>query len=251
MLVVLLASVAAAFVLSAAGTRLAIAISRKLRFVDQPGLEAHKQQQQAVPYGGGIAMAFALTVALVICGQLSGSVPGMDVMLDHAHVRPIYIGAAVLLVVGLIDDRRPLPAWMKLALQGAVAAAVVPTADLGIDSLQRWPLASYGLAWLWMVLITNAFNLLDHADGLSASVAVISLTVLLGGSLMDGDLQLGALWLSLIGVLLGFLVWNLPPARVYMGDAGSLPLGFLVAAGTLSVTFWPSTADSSPLAVLS
>jgi UDP-GlcNAc:undecaprenyl-phosphate GlcNAc-1-phosphate transferase len=217
---VLLASVVSAFLLSLIGTRLAITLAARLRFVDQPGSEAHKQQTQAVPYGGGVAMAVALTVGVISYHYLAGVVIGMEQLLNHANAVPIYLGAAALLVVGLIDDRKPLRASVKLILQAAVAAAVVPTADLGIDSLQRWPLAQYGLAWLWLVMITNAFNLLDHADGLSGSVAVVSLCVLLGSSLLDNDLQLAALWLVLIAVLLGFLVWNLPPAKVYMGDAG-------------------------------
>jgi UDP-GlcNAc:undecaprenyl-phosphate GlcNAc-1-phosphate transferase len=251
MFTILLGSVAAAFVLSVVGTRVAIALAPRLRFVDQPGAEAHKQQQEAVPYGGGIAMAIALAVGLIACAQLSVNVPGMEPMLDRAHLWPIYAGALALLGVGLIDDRRPLPARAKLIIQMGVAAAVVPSADLGIDSLQDYPALAYGLAWLWLVMITNAFNLLDHADGLSASVAIVSITVLLALSLMDGDLRLAALWLTLIAVLLGFLVWNLPPAKVYMGDAGSLPLGFLIGAGTLSVTFWPSGTDANRMAVLS
>ncbi len=255
MFVALLVSIGAAFVLSLAGTRLAMALAGRMAFVDQPGLEAHKQQAHAVPYGGGLAMGVALAVGLVTCHYLElflpAGLPGMDEILDHAHIMPIYVGAVVLLFTGLYDDHRPMRAWMKLGIQAAVAAAVIPAADLQIDSLQHHPWLAYGLSWLWMVLITNAFNLLDHADGLSASVALVSITVLLSGSLMDGDLQLAALWMVLIAVLLGFLVWNLPPARVYMGDAGSLPLGFLVAAGTLSVTFWPSGAGGSPLAVFS
>lgn len=248
---VLLVTMASAFVLSLLGTRLAIALAPRLRFLDRPGSEAHKQQAEAVPYGGGVAMGVALAVALGASQVLSATVPGMEDTLAPGWLTPIFVGAGVLLLVGLIDDRRPLPAWFKLLAQGAVAAAVVPTAQLPIDSLAAWPVLAYGLAWLWMVMITNAFNLLDHADGLSASVATVSIAVLLGGSLLDGDLRLAALWLSLIAVLLGFLVWNLPPARVYMGDAGSMPLGFLVAAGTLSVTFWPSAAGGTPLAVLS
>src|SRR6185369_15720094 len=81
-----------------------------------------------------------------------------------------------------------------------------------IHSLQEYPVLAYGLAWFWMVLVTNAYNLLDHADGLSGTVAVISASVLLSGSLMADDLSLAVLWLALIATLGGFLVFNPPPA---------------------------------------
>ncbi len=250
-LILILATAGGAFLLSLIGTRVAMVLAGRMRFVDQPGAEAHKLQARAVPYGGGIAMGIALAAGLIACYRLRANLPGMETVLDHGNLVPIYLGAGALLVLGLIDDRRPVRAWVKLLIQAVVAAAVVRAADLPIDSLHRFPWLAYGIAWMWMMLITNAFNLLDHADGLSGSVALVSITVLLSGSLMAGDQQLAALWILLIAVLLGFLVWNLPPARVYMGDAGSLPLGFLVAAGTLSVTFWPSDAGGSHLAVLS
>ncbi|MBA2479627.1 MAG: undecaprenyl/decaprenyl-phosphate alpha-N-acetylglucosaminyl 1-phosphate transferase [Planctomycetes bacterium] len=249
----ILLTAGAVFLLSMIATRAAIMLANRLRFVDRPGAEAHKQQARAVPYGGGAAMGIALAAGLLACHLLRSHIPGTDAgaPLDHGSLIPIYVGALVLLVLGLVDDRKPVPAGLKLAVQAIVAGGVVWTADLQVDSLQSQPWLAYGLAWVWMVLITNAFNLLDHADGLSASVAIVSIVVLLSGALMAGDLQLAALWILLIAVLLGFLVWNLPPARVYMGDAGSLPLGFLIGAGTLSVTFWPSAAGGSSLAVLS
>jgi UDP-GlcNAc:undecaprenyl-phosphate GlcNAc-1-phosphate transferase len=252
MIPVILIAAAAVFILSMIGTRVAITLSHRLRFMDKPGSEAHKQQKMAVPYGGGLAMALALGAGMVFFDLVSDPTfpSATGETLKHGSLLPIYLGAAVLLVVGLIDDRKPLSAKMKLLAQLSVAAVVVPTAHLGINSLGHHPLLAMGLAWVWMVGVTNAFNLLDHADGLSASVAVVSTAVLLSGTIMAGDLQLSALWAMLIATLLGFLVWNLPPAKVYMGDAGSMPLGFLVAAGTLSVTFWPSAQGGSHLAVL-
>jgi UDP-GlcNAc:undecaprenyl-phosphate GlcNAc-1-phosphate transferase len=238
------------FLVSTGGTRLAMWLSARLRFIDTPGSEAHKQHAAAVPYGGGLAMAAALAVGLVLLPHLEVQMQGES--LDHSRLRPVLIGALALLLVGAVDDRRPLPAWLKLLAQGLVSAWVIPAADLAIDSLHHWPPLAFGITWLWVVMITNAFNLLDHADGLSGSVAVVSAAALLGGSLLDHDLVQALLWMVVIPVLLGFLVWNLPPARIYMGDAGSMPLGFLVACGTLAVTFWPSgTSGSSPLAVLS
>ncbi len=234
-----------AFVVSLIGTRVAMVLAERWRFRDVPGREAHKQHAAPVPYGGGLAMAFALALSITVAWWLDPHTVTSELLM-------IYAGAVVLLGVGHYDDRRPMRAWQKLVIQGGVAAVVVPYGDLQIDSLHAYPVLSYGLAWAWMVLITNAFNLLDHADGLSGSVTVVSAAVLLSGSLMAFDFPLAQLWLVLIATVLGFLAWNLPPARIYMGDAGSMMLGFLIAAGTLTVVFWPSGSGSgSQLAVLS
>ncbi len=246
----LLFAAGCAFLLSMLGSRGAQLLATRLRFIDRPGSEAHKQHSGAVPYGGGLAMALAMAIGLVLVPQLQVELQGGS--LDHARMGPVLLGALALLALGAIDDRRALPAWLKLLGQGLVSAWVITSADLTVDALHHHPLIGFLISWLWMVMVTNAFNLLDHADGLSAGVAVVSCAALLGGSLLDHDLAQASLWMVVIAVLLGFLVWNLPPARIYMGDAGSIPLGFLIASGTLSVTFWPSgNPDASPLAVLS
>jgi UDP-GlcNAc:undecaprenyl-phosphate GlcNAc-1-phosphate transferase len=123
--------------------------------------------------------------------------------------------------------------------------------DLAIDSLRPFGVVAWLAAWAWMVAVSNAYNLLDHADGLCGSIAGVSALVLFSGAVLSGDLELGRLCLVLAAAITGFLVWNWPPARIYMGDAGSMGIGFLIGAGTLSVTFWPSGVSGSPLAILS
>ena len=230
----------------------ALLIARKLRFLDTPGSEAHKQQARAVPYGGGLAMAGVLIACLTAAWlPLDDATRAHGVGVRGDVLPAIALGALAMLALGLADDFRPLRARFKFVIQGAICAAAVFVGDITIDSLRHTPLLAYGLAWAWLVVVTNAYNLLDHADGLSGSVALISACVLLSGSLLAGDVPLALLWMALIAVLAGFLVWNLPPARIYMGDAGALPLGFLIGIGTLCVTFWPSGEGGSPLAVLS
>jgi UDP-GlcNAc:undecaprenyl-phosphate GlcNAc-1-phosphate transferase len=237
-----------AFAAAAALCALAIRLAPRLRFIDRPGAEAHKLQERPVPYGGGPAMALAVAAALLIAWRLP-----ID-PLGGATSRwwPVLAGAALLMLLGVVDDARPLPPRIKLAAQIAVCGGAVSLADLPVDFLRSW---SSGLAWLaacaWLVVVTNAYNLLDHADGLSGSVAMVGCAALGGGAVMSGDAGSARIWLCLAAAIGGFLCLNRPPARIYMGDAGSLPLGFLIGCGTLSTTFWESTEGGSPLALLS
>lgn len=239
-----LVAFAAALGLSAAAIRLA----PRLRFIDRPGAEAHKQQSRPVPYGGGPAMAIAMAASL----GLALAMPVAAMGGAGAVWWPVLAGAAILVVLGIVDDARPLPPRAKLAVQVAVCAAAVWLADLPVDFLRSW---SPTLAWLaacaWLVVITNAYNLLDHADGISGSVALVGCAALSGGAALSGDAGSARIWLCLAMSIAGFLCLNRPPARIYMGDAGSLPIGFLIGCGTLSTTFWQSSEGGSPSALLS
>ena len=90
----------------------------------------------------------------------------------------------------------------------------------------------------WIVLIINAFNFLDNMDGLSAGIAIIVTCILFTAAALSGQVFVGGLALLLIGTLLGFLTFNFPPARIFMGDAGSLVIGFLVALLTVRTTYY-------------
>jgi UDP-GlcNAc:undecaprenyl-phosphate GlcNAc-1-phosphate transferase len=249
MLEALLLPMLAAFMISVIATRVAMAVAGRLAFLDRPGAEAHKQQARAVPYGGGAAMGLAFAAALALCLAMP-PLTGEGIP-DHGPLWPLFAGTAALFLVGLVDDVRPLGARTKLLAQVVIAGFTVWFGDLEVDSLSARPWLAYGLAWAWLVLVSNAYNLLDHDDGLCGSIAVVSALVLFSGAQLSGDAELARLWLVLVGAILGFLVWNRPPARIYMGDAGSLPIGFLIGVGTLSVTFWPSGESGSQLAVLS
>jgi UDP-GlcNAc:undecaprenyl-phosphate GlcNAc-1-phosphate transferase len=226
---------------------LAIRLAPTLGFIDRPGAEAHKQHVRTVPYGGGPAMAVAVAAALGL-GFLLLPLPDAGIGLPWA----VFSGAAALVVLGVVDDARPLPARLKLALQALVCAATVSYADLPVDFLRHWhPVLAWFAAFAWLVLVTNAYNLLDHADGLSGAVALIGCAALAGGAMLGGDAAAARTWLCLAAALGGFLIFNRPPARIYMGDAGSLAIGFLIGCGTLGTTFWPSAEGGSPLALLS
>jgi UDP-GlcNAc:undecaprenyl-phosphate/decaprenyl-phosphate GlcNAc-1-phosphate transferase len=225
---------------------LAIILASRLRFIDQPGSEAHKQHAYTVPYGGGAGMALAVLAALLVSSfalplNEGGGLPW-----------PLLAGAGVLALLGFIDDVHPLPARLKLALQIVVCAAAVSLADLPVDFLRKvHPVLAWLAAFAWLVVVTNAYNLLDHADGLSGAVALVGCLALAGGTMLGGDASAARSWLCIAMAIGGFLVWNRPPARLYMGDSGSLAIGFLIGCGTLQTTFWPSSEGGSPLALLS
>ncbi len=226
--------------------RLAIRFAPALRFVDRPGSEAHKLHARTIPYGGGPAMAVAMAGALLAASLLPLTDAGLPIP------AAVLAGALALVVVGMIDDARPMPARLKLLLQMLICAATVSTADLPVDFLRSYhPALAWLAAWGWLLLVTNAYNLLDHADGLSGSVALVGCAALAGGAVLGDDAAAARIWLALAAALAGFLLLNRPPARIYMGDAGSLAVGFLIGCGTLSTTFWPSDQGGSALALLS
>jgi UDP-GlcNAc:undecaprenyl-phosphate GlcNAc-1-phosphate transferase len=165
------------------------------------------------------------------------------------------------MVLGLVDDARKLDWRFRLAVQVLVAVAVVFGRGWKLTLFLDWPLATALVSVLWIVGLVNSFNFLDNMDGLSAGVAAIAAAIL--GVVMllvpegaSGQPQLfvaGFLFL-LVGALAGFLLHNRPPARIFMGDAGSYFVGYLVAVTTILATFsasgLPRHAIFAPLCVL-
>jgi UDP-GlcNAc:undecaprenyl-phosphate GlcNAc-1-phosphate transferase len=244
----LLAVFAIALVAGTVLTRLALSLAPRIRFLDRVGAEAHKQHAKTVPYGGGPAFLTAAAIAVAI-GLFVLGVPHTQAP-DHGRLWPAVIGGLLLSLLGMRDDWKAIAAKPKLFVMIAIAAATVWICNLPIDSLERLvPGLGYAAAVFWLVAVANAYNLIDHADGLAAGIGVISAAVLLSGCLFADDLRLAVVWIALIGALVGYLIYNRPPARIYMGDAGSLPLGYLIGVGTLSVTFWPEGRSGSWLSL--
>jgi UDP-GlcNAc:undecaprenyl-phosphate GlcNAc-1-phosphate transferase len=174
--------------------------------------------------------------------------------------------AGLLLLLGLWDDLGGLDWRVRLAIQVLVAAALVYGCGWRIAGFVDWPLLTGALTVLWIVGLVNSFNMLDNMDGLSAGVAAIaaaSLAALLllapptgtaGWHLVGPRLFVAGLSFTLVGALLGFLWHNRPPARLFMGDAGSYFVGFLLATATVPSTFAgadrPGQAILAPLCLM-
>jgi UDP-GlcNAc:undecaprenyl-phosphate GlcNAc-1-phosphate transferase len=243
----------ASFVLCWILTFVMTRVARRLGFVDEPS--GRKLHADAKPLGGGVAIFLAVALPLLAglvyvnisaAALRSPSVQNDDPMkpyiLGAAQQTPMALGmlaAALLLhIMGLIDDRKSLGPFVKLIVQLIVTAALVIYFDLRALVALGYIL-SVTLTVLWIVGITNAFNFLDNMDGLSAGIAAVATTAFLITTLLIGQWFVAASLSILLGALLGFLVWNFPPARIFMGDSGSLVIGFILGVLTVRTTFLP------------
>jgi len=158
--------------------------------------------------------------------------------------------ATVIMVMGLIDDRRNLKWQVRLGVQ-VLCATILAASGLRVTLFWPFthPLVGGAVTVLWIVGLTNSFNMLDNMDGLAASVGLIGSVLFCVAQVAAGSLFPPAVLLILVGALAGFLVHNQAPARLYMGDAGSNFLGFMLGAMTVVGTYHVSGVDS-PFSVL-
>ncbi len=217
-LIFLVALILALTMTPAAG-RLAV----RTGMVDRPAVR--KLHQHPVPLLGGLAIYLALVAAVALFSDRT----------YLAQLAGIFIGATLVSFFGLWDDRSGLPPLVKLAAQLAATGILLL---FGVQvQLFEWAPLNYALTVLWVVGITNALNLLDNMDGLSAGVATVASAFFLIQAALSGQYLVGALAAALTGACLGFLVYNFNPARIFMGDSGSLFLGFLLAVVGLKLRF--------------
>jgi len=201
---------------------------------------------RVTPYGGGIAMFLAFLLAMGVAAQL-GQLHGL--FAGSSEPLGLVLGAAVIFVVGFIDDVREMSAPAKMA--GQVLAAMV-LVFLGVTMFQfKIPFVGFFvlspdvtplLTAVWVIVITNAVNLIDGLDGLatgivaiaSGALAIYGLRLVYVGVLPPDNLG-PLIAVVAFGVCIGFLPHNLHPAKAFMGDAGSLFLGLLLAASTMLI----------------
>jgi len=212
-----------ALILAAAGTPILRQIAPRFGFMDRPA--ARKIHSSSVPLMGGLAIYVAFLVTLIIFGN----------QLNLTQLVSIFAGATLVSFMGLWDDRRSLPAWIKLLGQ-VVAAGALLISGVTI-SLFDWAILNWMVTLLWVVGITNAMNLLDNMDGLSAGIAAIAAGFILLLAAGSGQYLVGGLAAALLGACIGFLFYNLNPAQIFMGDSGSLFIGFMLAALGIKLRF--------------
>ena len=232
---------AGAAVVSLVLTPVAIAAAVRFGVLDRPG--AHKSHRTPTPYLGGVAIVLAVAVTIATAAAIR---PDGDAFATLAGLLGIGVGMAL---IGLVDDLRGLPVAVRF---GAQLAGAVGLWALGIRAEVSGSLAlNLVVTVVWVVGITNALNLLDNMDALSASTATVGAGWFAILALLEGQVLAGALAAALAGGAAGFLRDNRPPARIYMGDAGSLFLGLMLAALGLLIEFDSLLAGAAvPILVL-
>lgn len=225
-------------------------LSPKLKLVNQPS--ENRLSQESIPMGGGLGWlgAFLLIVAMGSWWVTHATLPEvlqvhrsgmMSKVLDFTWICG---GAAVLMLLGLFDDIKPVPVMVKLLLEFGVAITLAfQVPDVLITAFVDNMMMNRVFTVMWIVVLVNSFNLLDHADGVSSVTGIAVFVGLAVLSLVSGQLFVGLISLLLVGVLLGFFLHNFPPAKLFMGDAGSLPLGYFVAVLTALFTFYSDTGE--------
>ena len=219
----------AAFALSGLLTGPVRALAIKLSVMDLPNME-RKTQVEPVPYLGGVAIAISIVSVTYAAIFYSDNTKTTFPLVTYA-----LLPAAILGLMGLIDDIRGLPALPRLITQTVVATVVaifLLNLDFNVEPFDN-PLLNQVINIVWIVAICNSINFFDNLDGGAAgSVAISTLGIALIAA-NQGQELVTALSVVTCGATVGFLLWNKSPAKIYMGDAGALFLGVLVAVLTI------------------
>ena len=210
-----------------------IALARRIGAVDRPGVRT--VHERPTPRIGGVAI-FLAAMSLIVAVLFLDNAIGAQFRQLRLQLLTLLGSATFIFCVGLIDDLHGLPARAKFGAELAAAAALcvagVRINQIGIPGSFVWPLGVWGcvLTLLWIVGVTNAVNLSDGLDGLAAGVSMVACAVIAIFAIHSGQVMMAVFMLALVGSLSGFLVFNFNPARIFMGDCGSLFLGFTIAA---------------------
>lgn len=204
-------------------------LALRLGAMDHPNLE-RKTQKEPVPYLGGIAIA--LTILVIVYASITFHIPTAEKFLLASHA---LIPATILGIMGLIDDLKGLEALPRLFFQTfaaiLVSAILIQTDTMGFAFGNH--VIDAAVSVLWIVGICNSINFFDNLDGGAAGTVAVATIGIFLISFGQGQELVSALAIVTAGSTLGFLMWNKSPAKIYMGDAGALFLGIIVAALTI------------------
>lgn len=204
-------------------------VAIKYGVVDSPNA-SHKTHKRPVPYLGGVAIVIGILLVAY------GAIFYREYTSENFWLATTVLAPAVLMsIIGLIDDIKNLSPWPRFLAQNlvAIASAAILISTKTVGSPTGSTFLDILITVFWIVGITNSINFLDNIDGGASGVVAISSFFLFLIAYEGGQLLISSFALALTGATLGFLIWNRPPARIYMGDAGSLFLGLLMASLTI------------------
>jgi len=253
MLLILFLLTGIALILSLLFTPLVRRLALRWNLVDHPG--TRKVHSSPIPRIGGVAVAGAyFGSCLIVAGVVAQFRP--DLPLGFTTIQAIGPATFFIFLIGLADDILNLRPWQKFAVQIAASVMVVSAGVHMGDSylFLGHPILARVATVFWLLLCTNAVNLIDGLDGLAAGIALLATMTTLIASLMNGNSDLTIATAPLAGALIGFLVFNSNPASIFLGDSGSLVLGFLLGCFSLlwsakSATLLGMTAPLMALSV--
>ncbi len=214
---------AGALLLAFSATPIARRIAPRLGVMDLPN--PRKVHARPMPLLGGAAIIVASMVALLL-------------FYDRFEVQQLFsilFGAALVSLLGIVDDRWGMKPLLKLLGQ-IFAAIILITSGVHVQSLP-YDWLNFLVSLIWIVGLTNSFNLLDNMDGLSGGVAAVASAFFMLMAALSDQSYVGALSAALLGASIGFLVYNFNPASIFMGDTGSLFLGFTLSAIGIKLRF--------------
>ena len=231
-----LMAVLCAGLLSFCCTPLIRVLAYRLRAVDIPR-DNRRMHKVPTPRMGGVAIFIGICLTMLAFCRPSG------------FITSALFGTLIMVVMGVFDDIFSLNAFLKLGVQ-IVAALVVALNGVCVkfisigDKFYSFGSWSIVITVIWIVALTNALNLIDGLDGLACGISVICSISLLFVTLIVGDVQAALITAIIVGACLGFMPYNIHPAKIFMGDSGSQPLGFLLAVLSVQGVFKTSTVLS-------
>jgi UDP-GlcNAc:undecaprenyl-phosphate GlcNAc-1-phosphate transferase len=200
-------------------------IAKGAKLLDYPG--GRKLQASPVAYLGGLAVATPITIVSLL-------IPFTSISSDikNQFFLGLILPSLTIAFIGLLDDLYQLPAWPRFIAQsgvGVITSLMLYLSDGGVQLFDN-PWINGVLTSFWVVTIINALNFMDNMDGLATSLSIVVSFSLFILSYLNGQYLVAALCVAVVAACIGFLFWNRRPASIYLGDAGALYLGFLLAA---------------------
>ena len=236
LIVYVLLALLTALVVSFLMTPIVKTFAYKVGAIDVPK-DARRMHKVPIPRLGGLAIFIGFMVSILLFLDIRGNI----------QMQSILLGAVIIVVLGVVDDIMALPAMLKFVVQ-IIAALVPATNGVQILAFSNPNVFSENLYWvlgnlsipitvLWIVGITNSVNLIDGLDGLANGVSAISATTMLVIAMMASESQVAVAMAALVGASVGFMPYNLNPAKMFMGDTGATFLGYILATMSIQGLF--------------